>query len=47
VTSSLGLNAAETDVTTYTSVVYPPNYDWIVDQGGTAAQDVPTFGAAL
>jgi hypothetical protein len=35
----------------YTSVVYPPNYDWLVSQGGAPAQNVPaaslsTFGAS-
>jgi hypothetical protein len=47
VSSRVGADASDTVITTYTSVVYPANYDWIVSQGGGATQDVSTFGAAL
>jgi hypothetical protein len=42
-----GSATSNTHVTTYTSVVYPDNYDWIIGQGGAAASDVATFGSTL
>ncbi len=43
----VGANPCDTHITTYTSVEYAANYDWLMQQGASAAPDIATFGASL